>query len=466
MKPAIFFIALAGFAAAQTDGASQPALNDSSAAFVDSARNAMQRSAYDAAMNWAARARTARGREALDDAMIIGLCAGRGGDAARACAELSKYQSLDGPDSLKKAMRARLSYYQEKSFEEDAKKAAALGSTAGAAPAGDSSLAVLYFRNVGSNTAIDPLQKGFADMLITDLSQVAALRVVERARLAALMREISLDMAGVTDEKQRPRIARLCGVSRMIGGLIKAPDSQTIMVRAGIFSAANAQSKLTSELKGALTSVFSLEKTAAFDIIKSLGITVTDAEREKIQKVKTENLLAFMAYCRGIDAMDNGNYAAAKAEFSEAVKLDPNFADAQTQADAAAAREDEGRLSTPPPAAMAPPPVAPVSFQGSGPMAVAPVKTEIAVPTRGFMGVSPTAQRMATVSGSAFMSELPVSMPAAQQNAAAPAVAPSDAGSGPQTSGGSGSTMTRPDYQDFTGSLLQKKANVTVLIPN
>ena len=48
-------------------------------------------------------------------------------------------------------------------------------------------VAVLYFDNNSPNREYDVLQKGLADMLVTDLSQVESLQVVEREKLQALV---------------------------------------------------------------------------------------------------------------------------------------------------------------------------------------------------------------------------------------------------------------------------------------
>ena len=47
-------------------------------------------------------------------------------------------------------------------------------------------LAVLYFQNRTGQSSLDPLQKGLTLMLITDLSAVKGLQIVERIKLQAL----------------------------------------------------------------------------------------------------------------------------------------------------------------------------------------------------------------------------------------------------------------------------------------
>ena len=70
---------------------------------------------------------------------------------------------------------------------------ATTSATAVAAPAADkATVTVLYFDNDTGDASLTYLGKGLADMMITDLSAVAALQVVERDKLEALLKELKL----------------------------------------------------------------------------------------------------------------------------------------------------------------------------------------------------------------------------------------------------------------------------------
>ncbi|MEW5742928.1 MAG: CsgG/HfaB family protein [Myxococcota bacterium] len=65
----------------------------------------------------------------------------------------------------------------------------ALASSASAAPL---KVSVLYFDNNTGRAEYEPLKKGLADMLITDLAQLPGVTVVERERLQAVLDEQKL----------------------------------------------------------------------------------------------------------------------------------------------------------------------------------------------------------------------------------------------------------------------------------
>ena len=81
-----------------------------------------------------------------------------------------------------------------------------------------------------------------------------------------------------------------------------------------------------------LDRLFELEKRLALRIYSALGVELTPAERAAVTKRRTENLQALLAYGRGLQASDAGNYAAALRYFSEATRVDPGFAAARQQA--------------------------------------------------------------------------------------------------------------------------------------
>ena len=79
-------------------------------------------------------------------------------------------------------------------------------------------VAVLYFFNRTGQPDLDPLQKGLTVMLITDLSKVKSLTVVERVRLQALAEELKLGVSGLVTENTAPRVGKLLGAHWLVGG--------------------------------------------------------------------------------------------------------------------------------------------------------------------------------------------------------------------------------------------------------
>ena len=60
-------------------------------------------------------------------------------------------------------------------------------------------------------------------------------------------------------------------------------------------------------------------------IANELDIPISPEEREKISIPPTKSLHIYMIFCRGLDAMDNGEYKKAIDYFYTAIEKDPDF---------------------------------------------------------------------------------------------------------------------------------------------
>src|SRR4029077_13905167 len=66
-------------------------------------------------------------------------------------------------------------------------------------------------------------------------------------------------------------------------------------------------------------------------------IELTEAERERILRQGPKNLAAFLAYSRGLEDLDRGDYPGAARHFGAAAPADPSFQAAQQGQQAATA---------------------------------------------------------------------------------------------------------------------------------
>lgn len=236
-----------------------------------------------------------------------------------------RYYGLSRFRSTRAEIEAKLSDLLRKKLAADSKRSLARESMLDAAAAPDSSLAVLYFGNLGDKRKLDPLQKGIADMLITDLSHVHGLKVIERLRLQAMMDEMKLSMMGMTDAATAPRMGKLLGVSRVVQGGFVDLTGQSLRIDAGLFTVKDGSYAANRSIAGRLEDLFTLEKKLVFGLIDEMGIRLSLEERDEINRLPTENVLAFIAYCQGMNYEDAGDYEMAGRFYDNALRLDPAF---------------------------------------------------------------------------------------------------------------------------------------------
>ncbi|MBF0540707.1 MAG: hypothetical protein HQK91_04570 [Nitrospirae bacterium] len=187
----------------------------------------------------------------------------------------------------------------------------------------ENTVAVTYFHNVGSE-GINPLSKGLAAMLITDISQVKELKVVEREKIQALYTEMKLSETGLVQESTIPKMGKLIKARNITTGSYVDPTSEELQITSAVFGSDDNKEKGINESKGKIANFFDLEKEVAKAILATLKIDWNTVP-EEAKKIHTKNYEAFVDYSNGIDYMDKEQYDKAKESLKKAVELDPNF---------------------------------------------------------------------------------------------------------------------------------------------
>jgi TolB-like protein len=191
--------------------------------------------------------------------------------------------------------------------------------------------AVLPFAVADRDTLLRPLGFGLADLLMNDLAKSPQLQLVERMRTSAILRELDLVDAGVVDPRQGPRVGRLVGARRLLLGSASQPSPGTVRIDARVVDviAGTVQELVSAEAP--IDRVIDAEKALALLLFERLGITLTPAQRARVEQRQTTQLAALVAYGRGIEAETRGDAAGATAAFEEASRLDAAFAAARSQ---------------------------------------------------------------------------------------------------------------------------------------
>jgi len=132
-------------------------------------------------------------------------------------------------------------------------------------------LAVLYFDNNSGDATLDPLSKGFADMLITDLSGAEQVTVVEREKLQALLDESKLQRSKFFDPKTAVKIGKGLGATHVVtGAFITSAPQMRIDVR--LIDIATSKVVLGSKVRGPAKDIFDLEQKLVAQFLGQLNL--------------------------------------------------------------------------------------------------------------------------------------------------------------------------------------------------
>lgn len=255
----------------------------------------------------------------------LGLSYEAKGELAAAINEYKNYRNLSKAGGFKKEISKRIAQLSNEKISQEINQAISQEEALDVEAIPENTVAVLYFKNMSESKDLDPLQKGLAQMLITDLSKANDLTVVERIKLQKLLEELELGSTALVEQSTAPRVGKLIGARKLVNGGFTDLAEENVRIDASLAETATTEISQVDEVTGKLDAIFKLEKNLAFRIIDDLGITLSQEEREAIEKIPTESLLAFMAYSKGLDYEDRGMFDEAKAEYQKAVELDPNF---------------------------------------------------------------------------------------------------------------------------------------------
>lgn len=206
-----------------------------------------------------------------------------------------------------------------------AKKLIAKEKTLGGTPSPES-LAVLYFVNQTGVPSLDPFQKGLTYMLITDLSKIEGIQLVERAQLQALVEEIGLGSSGLVDPETTSRVGHLLRAEHVVGGNFQKAESEKFGIDTGILHTGDEHLANLPDSRGLLNEIFRMEKDVLFEILAYLKKSPKTMALEEILRIPmTTSLEALIFFFKGLNESDRGNYRTASDFYRQALKSDPKL---------------------------------------------------------------------------------------------------------------------------------------------
>ena len=266
--------------------------------------------------------------------MIVGQCLERARDWDRALAVYRTYLTDFPEESGSPSVRARQVIAQRDRANGLARLALEREAEIAAQPTDPRIVAVLPVSIVGA-PEYEPLSRGLAQILTSDLAMLERFRMVERLQVSALLDEMRLGRTTRVDPPTAARVGRMLQAGSMVQGLAVIDFQEDTRFEASVVLS-DGEVTAPSVQTGVLERLLDMEKRVVIDIANQLGYYLSEAEIRLILENGTQNLIAFLSYSRGLVAEDLGDYNAAAFHYREAVQADPGFQAARTQYQATA----------------------------------------------------------------------------------------------------------------------------------
>jgi len=190
-------------------------------------------------------------------------------------------------------------------------------------------VAITYFDNTGGEASMEKLKKGLADMLISDLSNVRMLKIVERDKLESILKEQKLSNTKEFDPATAAKIGKLLGAKKIVVGSYfemfgsLRMDARFIDVETGTVLKAEG-------VEGETSNFFKLQKSLAWKLIRNIDVNLLDKETDAINNAKAISFEDFEKYSEALNLYDKGDMVKSKAIAEQLLKKYPDLQMAKT----------------------------------------------------------------------------------------------------------------------------------------
>jgi TolB-like protein len=193
-------------------------------------------------------------------------------------------------------------------------------------------IAVLPFENGGSygqdKENFEALQKGIPGMIISELGQNPAARVVDRDNIQALLGEQDLGKDGRVDAATAAKIGKLVGAKYMITGTFVDLYGR-FRTDARIIDVETSEILKTVKSEGKREELFKLIQSLSERLMAETKLPPLSAEVSRAVKARNVPTEALTYYSRALLYQDRGDKSKAAEFFRKAIDTFPNYSEAQ-----------------------------------------------------------------------------------------------------------------------------------------
>src|SRR5262249_18487850 len=146
-------------------------------------------------------------------------------------------------------------------------------------------VAVVAFDNNTGDKALDWMRNGVAEALISDLSHLGSLTIIERTQGQKAFQEQKLQELGFTGAKDASKVGKLLGADALLVGAISKSGDQ-IRLDGRVLEIGSSKILKTGSATGGLNQIFEVERKLAIDLVAEYA-AITSREKVDFFNAKT-----------------------------------------------------------------------------------------------------------------------------------------------------------------------------------
>jgi tetratricopeptide (TPR) repeat protein len=189
-------------------------------------------------------------------------------------------------------------------------------------------LAIVNFTNssITDHASWDPMQQGFASLMIHAMGGATDLKLIERERIRWLLDEHDLQRdPSLIDQATAVRAGRLLGAQTVVFGSFIV-NRRDMFLSARLVDVETGEILLSEQVRGRADAFDQLIQGLSLQLARALNVQMAGAE------VETRSLDAALAYSEGLALIERGDYRGAQARFMRALEYDPSYSRARVRA--------------------------------------------------------------------------------------------------------------------------------------
>jgi tetratricopeptide (TPR) repeat protein len=258
--------------------------------------------------------------------LYLGMIAETKNDYAGAAELYGKFLAANGKSPMAPEIKGRLLYVQNEQMRKQVAEAVKNeNSLASQAPV-ERTVGVLPFsvpNKAGENTSA--LAQGMAAALWYDLASVKELQVVERLQMKYLTDELAAAEKGFVAKNSGLRLGKFVKAQHLVTANLDSPAADKLSLQTGLINTGVGSYSPAFAADDQFSKAMKVQKQMTLAVLDSLGIKLSGSARRDLKKSPTDSYTAFLAFGRGVDQFDRGDYGKADAFFVEATRVDPSF---------------------------------------------------------------------------------------------------------------------------------------------